>query len=147
MDVYILHWRAPNTLRLRDCSEKLWFPIPGGAQGQAGWGLVKGKVSLPCQEWNEMIFIVLSNPNNFMGLWFPWFCDLAFISPHCMSVISISLSRHKRKMLLFLLGALISLIWVLHCVGHRDTSRENFPHSSVLVGEVQTTYSLQVVLL
>ena len=47
------------------CPEKLWCPIPGGTQGQFGWG--PGQLSwwgtvLPIAEnWNWMIFKVPSN--------------------------------------------------------------------------------------
>ena len=49
------------------CPEKLWCPIPGGAQGQVGWGpgqpeLVGGSPAM-AGGWNLMIFEVSSNPN------------------------------------------------------------------------------------
>ena len=50
--------------RWHSCPEKLWCPIPGGAQGQVGWG--PGQLScwvaaLPMTgHWNWMIFHVSS---------------------------------------------------------------------------------------
>ena len=55
------------------CPEKLWCPIPGGAQGQAGWGpgqpeLVWGN-QLIASYRNWMGFMVPSNPSHSVVQW------------------------------------------------------------------------------
>ena len=58
---------------LRICPEKLWCPIPGGTQGQAGWGpgqpeLVAGS---PAQGWCWVGFELPSKPNRSVSLCLP----------------------------------------------------------------------------
>ena len=56
------------------CPEKLWCPIPAGAQGQVEWGpgqthLVDGSPAHG-RDWHWMGFRVSSNPNHSVIKWF-----------------------------------------------------------------------------
>jgi len=55
------------------CPESYGWPVPGGAQGQAGWGPVQPELVAGSQPmalgWNSMIFEAPSNPSHSMILW------------------------------------------------------------------------------
>ena len=67
--IFLLRGRyGPGTAACRSCG----CPIPGGAQGQVGWGpgqsdLVGGSPAM-ARGWGWVGFEVSSNPNHFMIL-------------------------------------------------------------------------------